>query len=239
MEWSTGPLNLLLMDRYSWSDSPPWRCNSPICISIWWPPSIGSSRSRNRARIRRTNQAATASSANKPNQVIQLACITLASASRFPCPTWSASPARDSPESYQDPPRNIIQRAAVFGKGRCDPTVCRHLQKASHSLPIGPWFLCFKERPASGCRNSRHRRQSGCGFCGQFASCPARARGAVRCPFRPSRWRRIRSARRVLQGLIAIVATGDNKRGHFSIAAGRVDVKTGLSKFAPHDFRMN
>jgi hypothetical protein len=213
MDWSTGPLSLLLMDRNSWSDSPPRRCNSPICISIWWSPSVGSSRSRNRARIRRTNQAATASSANRPNQAIQLTCMSLASPSRFPCPTWSASPARDSPEPYHNPPRNIIQRAAVFGKGRCDPTVCRHLQKASHTAPIGPWVSCCRHFPTGCCRNSRHSRQPDCGFCGHFRHRWPAARASVRRAFLSSRCRRMLSARRVLQGLIAIVATGDNKRG--------------------------
>jgi hypothetical protein len=84
--------------------------------------------------------------------------MTLASSSRFPCPTWSASPARDSPEPFHNPPRNIIQRAAVFGKGRYDPPACPHLQKASQTAPLGPWLSCCRHCPAGCSRNSRHSR---------------------------------------------------------------------------------
>ena len=118
MEWSTGPLNLLLMDRYSWSDSPPWRCNSPICISIWWPPSVGSSRSRNRARIRRTNQAATASSANRPNPSNpaglhhpgQPFAVSLPHLERLPGPRLTRVVSK-SPEEYYPKGRRLRQGA--------------------------------------------------------------------------------------------------------------------------------
>ena len=200
------------MDRYSSSDSPPWRCNSPICISIWWPPSVGSSRSRNRARIRRTNQAATARSANRPNQAIQLACMSLASSSRFPCPTWSASPARDSPEPFHNPPRHIIHRAAVFGKGRCDPPACRHLQKASHTSPNGPGFRECPHLPAGCCRNSRQSRASELRLLRTIPTTTAGGTGLGPFCLPVEPLPKMLRARRVLQGLIAIVATGDNKR---------------------------
>jgi hypothetical protein len=149
MEWSTGPLNLLLMDRYSWSDSPPWRCNSPICISIWWPPSVGSSRSRNRVRIRRTNQAAAATSVNKVNQVIQLACNSLASASRFPCPTWSASPARESCVEPFSGPSDYYPIGRHLRQGALRATVSGYCKRRATSWRLCSQFSARRQSTAS------------------------------------------------------------------------------------------
>ena len=126
------------MDRYSSSDSPPWRCNSPICISIWWPPSVGSSRSRNRARIRRTNQAAAASSANNPSQAIQLACHSLASSSRFPCPTWSLSRPASVHSAPFPCPHGHYPMARRLRQGALKSIAAWFLQKPSHTLAIVP-----------------------------------------------------------------------------------------------------
>jgi hypothetical protein len=144
------------MDRYSSSDSPPSRCNSPICISIWWPPSIGSSRSRNRARIRTTNQAETASSANRPNQAIQLAWNNLASSSRFPCPTWSASPARDLAKEPFPSPLNHYLMARRLRQGALRFIDFPLMQKASHSESFA--CKCAQLCPSSARVAENHRK---------------------------------------------------------------------------------
>ena len=163
MEWSMGPLNLLLMDRYSSSDSPPWRCNSPICISIWWPSSAGSSRSRNRARIRRINQAAPASSRNNPIQASQLAWNSFASSSRFPCPTLER-PHRPA-SLHSEPSIGLMPLSNGSLSSARGAQIHRTLVNANGGPPL---FDCFPigapdGKPAADCRRFRQGRPL-CGF---------------------------------------------------------------------------
>jgi len=212
------------MDRYSSSDSPPSRCNSPICISIRWSPSVGSSRSRNRARIRTTNQAAAASSAKRPNQANQLAWNNLASSSRFPCPTWSASPARDPAKEPLPSPLRHYLMARRLRQGALRFIDRLLMQKASHSETIACKSAPFLSSSAGVAENQYKGAPRVVSLCSRVHG--KRLCGPTRVLIRPVRTRR---ARRFLQGTIAIVASFDRLRQlPVSRSRHRDDVRTAL-----------